>query len=638
MGVISFLVLFPFVIAFVLAFMKRQSKIRDVVIFAGCSLLIVASIYYAVTSLMSGQKIIFSMDAKIIDRIIEIIEIGLMCLLIYFGIRYKKYYIILLSLPQTALMVWVGYSGKGETTANPIQSDLLSVMMCLIIGIVGCLICVYAVGYMKDFHHHHTEYKDGSRFFFAMLFVFLGAMFGLVLSNNLMWMYFFWEITSICSFLFIGYTKTKEAITNSFRALWVNLLGGLAFSIAITYSVFVLNIIDLQGLVAKGSSNALVAAVPIALLGFAGLTKSAQLPFSGWLLGAMVAPTPTSALMHSATMVKAGVFLLIRLSPAFHGNLVGMMITIIGGFTFFSTSFLAISQSDAKKVLAYSTISNLGLITACAGIGSHEAVWAGILMMMFHAISKSLMFLSVGAVENSIGSRNIEDMHGLIVKLPELSFIMIVGIAGMFLAPFGMLISKWAALKAFIDNNNILLVVFLVFGSASTLFYWTKWLGKLVAMIHNSERRPNTVHGSEWLSLASQAVLMIALCIFFPLVSQFMVEPFLTDMFKETIPAIISQGNMNIMLIMLCAIVILPIAVRFLTFGKKNKVVMSYMGGANSGDDRHFVDSFGADKSMYLANWYMEDYFGEKKILKPSVYLAAATLIVFLIVVIGGAL
>ena len=102
---------------------------------------------------------------------------------------------------------------------------------------------------------------------------------------------------------------------------------------------------------------------------------------------------------------------------------------------------LAISQSDGKKVLAYSTVSNLGLIAACAGVGMHEAVWAGVLLMMFHAVSKSLMFLSVGAVENSIGSRNIEDMHGLIVKLPEMAFVMIVGIAGMFLAPFGMLIS-----------------------------------------------------------------------------------------------------------------------------------------------------------------------------------------------------
>lgn len=629
------LVLFPLLTAFILIFVKRQSIFRDVVIFISCALIMLTAVCFAVTNIIKVDRILFELNEMVIDKVIEIAEIFIMIIILYFAIKYKKYHVLLLSLIQTGLMVWVNIKGNVSTKSSPVLSDKLSIMMSLIIGIIGCLICVYAVGYMSDYHKHHKEYKDRSSFFFSIIFLFLGAMFGIVLSNNLMWIYFFWEITTLCSFLLIGYTKTDEAIKNSFKALWINLLGGLGFAVAIAYSVLSLGIIDLKSLVDLATGNAVIAVIPVLLLGFAGLTKSAQLPFSSWLLGAMVAPTPTSALLHSATMVKAGVYLLIRLAPAFAGNLTGIMIVTIGGFTFFATSFLAISQSDSKKVLAYSTISNLGLITACAGIGTHEAVWAAILLTIFHAVSKSLMFLTVGAVENSIGSRNIEDMHGLIVKLPELSFVMIVGIAGMFLAPFGMLISKWAALKAFIDNNNILLVVFLVFGSASTLFYWTKWLGKLVAVIHNSERRPNTIHGGEWLSLAMHSILMIALCIFFPLLSNNMVEPFLTEMFNESLPAIISQGNMNIMLMMLSAIVILPIAVRFLTFGKKNKVVMSYMSGANTGDDRHFTDSFGAPKSMYLANWYMEDYFGEKKILKPSIYLSTAALITFMIVVVG---
>ena len=298
--------------------------------------------------------------------------------------------------------------------------------MSLIIGIVGCLICVYAIGYMKDYNRHHLDYKDRRYFFFGMLFLFLGAMMGLIFSSNLIWIYFFWEITSICSFLLIGYNQTDEAMENSFKALWMNLLGGLGFAVAIAYAAISLQVINIQDLVALAVSSdakAGLALIPVVFLAFAGLTKSAQLPFSGWLLGAMVAPTPTSALLHSATMVKAGVYLLIRLAPAMEGNLAGLMVTTIGGFTFLVTSMLAISQDDGKKVLAYSTISNLGLITACAGVGMHEAVWAAILLMMFHAVSKSLMFLSVGAVENCTGSRNIEDMHGLIVKLPGLAYV-----------------------------------------------------------------------------------------------------------------------------------------------------------------------------------------------------------------------
>ena len=637
MGIITFLIIFPFVAAFILAFMKQQGKVRDYFIFASCALIVAAVLYFAVTGLVSGENRAYLLETHGIDMAMLVAELGLMGLVVYYALRYKKYYVALLSVVQTGLMTWLDLSGQHIAEASHIVSDKLTIMMCLIIGVVGCLICIYAVGYMKEYHTHHKEFKDRCPFFFAMLFVFLGAMFGLVFSNNLSWIYLFWEITSICSFLLIGYNQTPEAIRNSFRALWMNLLGGLGFAVAIVYSVLQLKVADLHGLVALGAGNE-IAIIPVILLAFAGITKSAQLPFSSWLLGAMVAPTPTSALLHSATMVKAGVYLLIRLSPTFGGNLAGTMVTTIGGFTFLATSLLAISQSDGKKVLAYSTVSNLGLITACAGVGMHEAVWAGVLLMMFHAVSKSLMFLSVGAVENSTGSRNIEDMHGLIVKLPELAFVMIIGIAGMFLAPFGMLISKWAALKAFVDSNSMLLVVFLIFGSATTLFYWTKWLGKLVAVIHNSERLPNTVGKSEWFSLLSQAVIMISLCLLFPLASTYLVEPFLSDMFHSTLPAIISDGNLKIMVMMLCMIVILPIAVRFLTFGKKNKIVMSYMGGANEGNDRSFVDSFGESKPMYLANWYMEDYFGEKKILRPSVILAATTLIILMIVAIGGAL
>lgn len=637
MPVIAFLICFPFFAAAILSFMKKHGKTRKYFIFTCCILIVAAVLYFVTDALLSGKNATYLTETHAVDTLMLVAEIGIMGLVIYYGVRYKKYYVALLSAAQTGLIVWLELSGGSEIEGMHIVADKLTIIMCLIIGVIGTLICVYAVGYMKDYHAHHTDFKDRRPFFFAMLFVFLGAMFGLVFSSNLTWIYFFWEITSICSFLLIGYNKSQEAINNSFKALWMNLLGGLGFAVAIVYCAKQLHVVELEKLVTMGTGTE-IALIPVILLAFAGLTKSAQMPFSGWLLGAMVAPTPTSALLHSATMVKAGVYLLIRLAPALSGNLAGMMVTTVGGFTFFITSLLAISQSDGKKVLAYSTISNLGLITACAGVGLHEAVWAGVLLMMFHAVSKSLMFLSVGAVENSIGSRNIEDMHGLIVKLPELAFIMIVGIAGMFLAPFGMLISKWAALKAFVDSNSVLLVIFVVFGSSSTLFYWTKWLGKLVAMIHNSERLPNTTKGSEWFSLISQAFIMIALCISFPVASLYLVEPFLGDMFHNEVPAIISSGNMNIMLMMLCMIVILPIAVRLLTFGKKKKVVMSYMGGGNAGNDRSFVDSFGDKKGMYLANWYMEDYFGEKKLLMPSLVLAAAAIIILMVIAIGGAL
>lgn len=637
MTIIAFLILFPFAAALILSFMRKGTPVRKYTLFAFCALIVAGVIYFTVTSLALGHPEFYLPETHAIDTAILVVEWLLVALVFYYSFRYKKYYCAILSVVQTGLITWLELGTKSVVEpAGHIFSDNLTIVMCLIIGVVGCLICVYAMGYMKDYKEHHTEFKDRRSFFFAMLFVFLGAMFGLVFSNNLMWMYFFWEITSLCSFLLIGYNQTEEAIKNSFKALWMNLLGGLGFAIAIVYCVLQLHIADLQSLVIAGS-NAVYAIIPVILLAFAGLTKSAQLPFSGWLLGAMVAPTPTSALLHSATMVKAGVFLLLRLAPALYGNLAGLMVTTIGGFTFFATSLLAISQSDAKKVLAYSTVSNLGLITACAGVGMYEAVWAGILLMIFHAVSKSLMFLSVGAVENSLGSRNVEDMHGLIVKLPRLAYVMIIGIAGMFLAPFGMLISKWAALKAFVDSNSILLVIFLIFGSATTLFYWTKWLGTLVSMHHNSQPIKNITKKSEWFSLLCHSVIMVALCVSFPLLSAYFIEPFLSGMFHITMPPVIGPGNLTIMIMMLMLIALVPVAVRFLPISKKNTFTLSYMGGINTGDDRSFTDSLGRPKQMYLTNWYMGDLFGEHKILNLSLILSAAALVILMIVTIGGA-
>ncbi|MEG0978819.1 MAG: proton-conducting transporter membrane subunit [Oscillospiraceae bacterium] len=638
MQLISFLVLFPLLCAALLSISKSKALISFIVKVSS-AIIVVCSLVFCAKNFFSEDGLSFLESSKQIDTIMLVCEILMMCLIVYFGFRYKKYYVAILSVAQTALIVWLEFSYKEEIEAGPhIFANKLSIIMCLIVAIVGCLICIYAIGYMKDYHNHHTEYKDRSPMFFAILFVFLGAMFGLIFSNNLLWLFFFWEITTLCSFLLIGYTKTEQAMDNSFTALWMNLLGGLAFAIGIAYFAIKLGTLDFNKILELGVSGVDVL-VPVMLLSFAALTKSAQLPFSKWLLGAMVAPTPTSALLHSATMVKAGVYLLIRLSPLLQGNLAGFMVSMIGGFTFLVTSLIAISHSDAKKVLAFSTIANLGLICACAGVGIQEAVWAAVLLVIFHAVSKSLMFLSVGAVENATGSRSIEDMHGLIVKLPSLAMVMIIGIVGMFLAPFGMLISKWAALKAFIDSESLILILFLVFGSAATLFYWTKWLGKLVSYIHESQRLNDTTKNNQWFAMGSLSIIMVSLCLAFPAISKYFIIPLLMEMFgSETAKMIISDGNMSIMTFMLLMIVLMPICIKLFTFKSKEKLVISYMSGINAGNDREFIDSMGNKTPLYLSNWYMPKYFSDQVLLTPSIIIAASLIVIVMAVITGGAL
>jgi len=564
-------------------------------------------------------------------------EIFLFLLITVLSIKHGKWYCILLSFIGTAPVLWMDFTGRSVENAPMLKIDSLTVLMFLVVGLVGGLICIYSNGYLHDYHHHHTDVEKRPWFFQSMLFLFLTAMYGLISSDNMSWMFFFWEITSTISFLLIGYTRKEEAVTNSFRALWMNLLGGFGFTVAILYSAFVYQNGSLMELISMSEAKAGIV-IPVACLSFAAFTKSAQMPFSRWLLGAMVAPTPSSALLHSATMVKAGVYLLIRISPLMTGNLAGVMVTTIGGFTFFAASLLAISQSDGKKVLAYSTISNLGLITACSGVGEPAATWAAIMLLLFHAVSKSLMFLCVGAVENATGSRDIEDMHGLIVKMPKMAFVMTVAICGMFLAPFGMLVAKWAALKAYIDSNNVLLVIFLVFGSATTMFYWGKWLGKLFAVLHQSETLRDIIHKSEWYVMYMLTALVITLCATFPFLGQIFIQPMLSVEFGVQVGQIISSDDVRVMLMMLIMIALMPVLGLFLLLNRKEKMTMSYMAGANAGDDRHFVDAFGGIRPSYLSNWYMDKMFGEKRILIPSLCVAAAFVVVLMILTIGGAI
>ena len=356
-----FLILGPLITAFFMLLVRKEAERNWIVKLSALGIGAVTIIL--LVSQYSKGTLYYSFDAESIGRFMFFIEIIIAVFILYLGIKFKNYLVIGLMLLISAIMLY--FEGVYAHTIDVKYSlfiDQFSIIMALIIGIIGSLICVYALGYMKDFHEHHKELKDRRNVFFFIMFVFLSAMFGLVFSNNLLWVYFFWEITTLCSFLLIGYTKTEEATKNAFTALWMNLLGGVAFAVAILYLASQGGgIMGLNEVLASGKAIVLI---PVVLIGFAGLTKAAQLPFSSWLVGAMVAPTPVSALLHSSTMVKAGVYIVVRLAPIFQATFSGYVLAFIGALTFLLASGIAISQSNAKRVLAYSTIANLGLIVS----------------------------------------------------------------------------------------------------------------------------------------------------------------------------------------------------------------------------------------------------------------------------------
>lgn len=625
---IPLLIIIPAVLAVVFQAVRNE-KARGYIVYAGAGIVMLITVIFIADWITSGARTVMLYEStEMIDHLMTAGDIFLMCLIIYLSVKYGRILPILLSVAQTVLVLYTEFTA--ETAEGPhMMVDWLTILMCIIIAFIGGFICIYTVGYMKGYHSHHKDVKDRQPFFFSMLFLFLAAMFGLVLSQNLIWIYFFWEITSVISFLMIGYTRTEEAVHNSFCALWMNLLGGLGFAVAITVMAQIYGSEQLLQVVNAG------ALLPLMCLSLAGMTKSAQLPFSSWLLGAMVAPTPSSALLHSATMVKAGVYLLIRISPALDGNLVGIIVSSIGGFTFIMASMMAIAQNDAKKVLAFSTISNLGLIVGCAGIGAEETVWAAVFLMIFHSVSKSMLFQSVGATENTLGSRDIEDMHGLIIRVPKLAYIMGIGIAGMYLAPFGMLISKWVALKAFVDSGNFILVLCIAYGSATTMFYWTKWLAKLICYHIPRQSVKDVTRKDEYLSMFFHAAVMLLLCLLLPAVAILVINPIVQELFGNA-RDVLSMSVLTTMAIMLVSIFIVPAVMFFVSRRSHRELVPIYMNGVNNGDNRFFINSFGGQDHLYLSNWYLRFEFGRRHLRIPSIIVASAVLVLGFCLVIGG--
>jgi multicomponent Na+:H+ antiporter subunit A len=291
--------------------------------------------------------------------------------------------------------------------------DGLSALFATLVTGVGTLIVIYSAGYLAG-HPHAGRFQ-------VFLFAFMGAMLGVVLSDNLFALFVFWELTGFTSYLLIGFEhERQEARRAAAQALIVTGAGGLALLAAGILLVQTGGTADLSALRAAGSlrGDALYLAISSLVLA-AAFTKSAQFPFHFWLPNAMQAPTPVSAYLHSATMVKGGVYLIARMTPLLGGTAawVGTVVAV-GAVTMVLGSFRAVLETDLKRVLAYSTIGALGVMVMLLGIGSPHAATAAIVYLFAHAFYKGALFLMSGAVEHETGTREVASLGGLRRAMP----------------------------------------------------------------------------------------------------------------------------------------------------------------------------------------------------------------------------
>lgn len=404
--------------------------------------------------------------------------------------------------------------------------DGLGFFFSVIVLCIGTIVIFYSGTYMKD--------KKNSGRYYLFIMLFLTSMLGLVISGNLITIFIFWEFTSITSFFLIGFdNENPDARKAANKALLVTAGGGLALLAGFILIYISAGTFNIPELFAK-RENIIFGDNYFLILIFISLgcfTKSAQMPFHFWLPDAMVAPTPVSAFLHSATMVQAGIFVLLRLFP-----LLGdtpdwnLILCTFGAITLFIASFISISRTDLKSMLAYSTIASLGTMVYLIGIGTTYSIFAALVYLFAHSLYKSALFLNTGIIEKYTGTRDIRNLSGLYITAPALAiFSFMAALSNAGFPPFLGFASKELFFKSGLlsDTRGVILTILSIIGTvmlagSSLLAGFKPFLGE-----YNKEKfyiKNSFLFPSGFLSIAGFAFVF-----FLPFLNQSLITPAATS-------------------------------------------------------------------------------------------------------------
>ncbi|GAB5046103.1 hydrogenase 4 subunit D [Thermodesulfovibrio sp. TK110] len=370
--------------------------------------------------------------------------------------------------------------------------DPLTSILLILITVIGFFVVLYSCGYMSPLNVDHPFYKPYGSYYFLML-LFIGAMVGVVTAVNFLQLFFFWEITTLCSWALISYTREKKALFSGLKAFIMTHIGGIGFLIALALMYSQAKSFDFSVIDSLSLSSKFIVFV---LLFFAATAKSAQIPLFTWLPDAMVAPTPVSAYLHAAAMVKAGVYLIARIylsNFSFTEN-EAFIVGIIAISTMMLSVILYYFQDDLKKLLAYSTIGHLGyiLLGVSVGIyGSKTACSGGIFHIINHGFAKGLLFLSVGAIAYATGSKSIKELQGVSEKFPIFTACFLTGMFSIIgVPPFSGFWSKFMIFTGAFEIKNTATTIFGIIAIFESIlaFCWYIFVGHKVFFGEASEK------------------------------------------------------------------------------------------------------------------------------------------------------
>ncbi|MGI1660255.1 MAG: Na+/H+ antiporter subunit A [Desulfitobacterium sp.] len=460
---------------------------------------------------------------------------------------------------------WIPSLGINFTT----YMDGLSLMFGLIITGIGALVIFYSIYYL-------SKEREALHNFYVYLLLFMGAMLGVVFAENVLVLYLFWELTSVSSFLLIAYWyQRKSSCYGAQKAFMITIAGGLAMLTGVLLLANVTGTFSIREMIAQlgliQDQATFIPAMVLILLG--AFTKSAQFPFHIWLPDAMEAPTPISAYLHSATMVKAGIYLIARLTPIFGGSMVWFwLVTGVGLITLFWGSFVAVKQTDLKAMLAYSTIGQLGIIVSLLGVGSAALYFGGaeagalyttaILAAVFHLVNhstfKGCLFMVVGIIDHETGTRDIRRLGGLMNLMPVTFTLAVIGSFSMAgLPPFNGFLSKELFFTGMLNASQFsifqletwgkLLPIVAWVGSIFTFVYCLIFVLRPFMGKYQPQKLEKKTHEAPWGMLLPPMVLagLVILFFFFPnVLAQYLLYPAMTAILPGFVAADSGLGTL----------------------------------------------------------------------------------------------
>jgi ech hydrogenase subunit A len=463
------LIVLPWIMALAV-FLTPFHRLRQFITFLSLPVL-----GYLAFKVWNAHLPIFVSPPHWVETAVTVFDYLLLAYFLYQGIKFRSFLVFIFAVAQILLLTGALYL-LPESHTPPIYVDRLTAFMYLVVSIVGSIICIYATKYMEQ------EDVERENRFVATLLWFVGVMNFAVSANNIEWFFALFETTTLASYILIRFRWDDISIANAIKALWMNQIGGIAILLGIIFAIKhygVYNFTDILKL-----SSATASMVPLAFLAISALVKGAQMPFHKWLLGAMVAPTPVSAILHSATMVKIAPYLILRISPVIKGTLLAKLLIMTTGFVFVCAGLLALTQNNFKEILAYSTISLLGLMMLTASMGSSIAVLASLLLILFHAVVKALLFLEAGVMEKLFKAKYIEEMKRLVEKAPITVLYITIGFMSMTIVPYGIFIAKWITLETasnFLSQGAFIgSLILITFGGVILTLLYFKVIGVII--------------------------------------------------------------------------------------------------------------------------------------------------------------